>query len=521
MNLAVASDESFNLAKQWLEQCTGNHSSCLAYTQHPLPTRVVDVGTSSESPRLLVTNEMTAPYVALSYCWGSPQQFVTTRGSLSSMTTAIDMANVSRVIADAITVVRRLGLRYLWVDALCIVQDDESDKRAEIARMRDIYKNAYCTLIAESATDSDDGFLHQRPEPDFPNYRLPFFKSEHIYSEVYLRPEAAYEYKPHELTINTRAWTLEERLLSPRKLLYTPKQLRWECQSGEYQDGGLPRWSTKQSAAFQYAFYELLDARRLQETKEFSPSCSLAGLAKLKRFWGLLVEDYTRRECTNPKDKLRAFGGVAAEFQDIFMDDRYVAGLWRHTLLAELLWTTAGDFPLRPRPSEYRAPSWSWAAVDSPVIGLGGLLELGLSPPSSYFEIVDCETQLRSPGAPFGEVTTGRLVVRGHMRYGKLHYDASVKYDRYTVRSATKRGEHDSPILLLASLDALGDDRHVNLCCVWVHELYGKAIGLLVVPGNDSESYRRIGTFRTSEGKDDDDVKEWFMESEIRNIVII
>lgn len=134
-------------------------------------------------------------------------------GLLPMPTSPIDLSAVAHTIKDSIAATRLLGIRYLWVDALCIIQDDEEDKRAEISCMKDIYKGAYYTLVAESATDSMDGFLHERPDPDFPVYRVLFARPQnggYSYEAVYPRPVAAYDYELRKTAINGRAWTLKD-----------------------------------------------------------------------------------------------------------------------------------------------------------------------------------------------------------------------------------------------------------------------------------------------------------------------
>jgi len=92
--------------------------------------------------------------------------------------------------------------------------------------------------------------------------------------------------------------------------------------------------------------YKVLEAKDIDTPRSFGyPEPPLTGREKLNRFWDLLVNEYTARECTNPKDKIRAFGGVAAEFQRLFPQDRYLAGLWWDTLLVDLLWVVNGDIP--------------------------------------------------------------------------------------------------------------------------------------------------------------------------------
>ncbi|KAF7361575.1 HET-domain-containing protein [Mycena sanguinolenta] len=499
MNLDVTQEETFALARHWLEECTTKHPDCPSYSLRPLPSRVVDVGDSTQPSRLLLTHGVAAPYVALSYCWGSPQQYTTTCANIAAMTEAIDTSLTSTTIAHAITATRRLGLRYLWVDALCIIQDDESDKRTEIACMRDIYKNAYCTIVVESAADSAEGFLLPHSDIMLPKYHLPFLGADGECGAVYLRPSESYDYHPQASAINTRAWTLEERLLSPRKLIYTSKQVRWECQS-------------------HHALYTLLDAHRLHNATQFEyPEPTLTGTAKLKRFWDLLLNEYSARECTNPKDKLRAFGGLAAEFHNVFPEDRYVAGLWREWVFVDLLWTTHGDMPLRPRPARYRAPSWSWAAVDSPVLSPRFEWCLGRAEAGRFFEVLDCNTMLLSPNAPYGEVTTGRVTVRGYMQEGRLCFNPAMKYDKYTVCGL----DEEPAISWIASLDALGDEKITSVYCLWVNEADHGQMGLILVPVEGEACFSRIGTFDTAKREHKVNGKQWLVRSGERRVIDI
>lgn len=511
------------------------HSECPSYKAKTLPTRVVDVGTTDEPnkpPRLVTTHGLVAPYATLSYCWGRPQQWTTTRANISDLTTGagIDLSVIATTIKDAIIATRLLGLRYLWVDSLCIIQDDEEDKRAEISRMRNIYKDAYCTLVVESATDSMDGFLHKRPDTDFPMYRIPYARphdGDYNYEFIYFRNVAAYNYEPQKAAVNSRAWTMEERLLSQRKLLYTQKQLRWECQSKKHQDGGFPpRGTTGRDPTYMQPFYKVLDEKEIETPwAPAYPEDPLKGIEKLKRFWDLLVDEYTARECTNPVDKIRAFGGVAAEFQRVFPKDKYLAGLWRDILFIGLLWCRNGDVAARPRPTKYRAPSWSWAAIDSEVLTERFEWCLDKEKAAEFFEVLDAETTLRSVNAPFGEVTAGKITVRGYIRQGRIAYDESARYDKYTVSA-----ENEGDVHWNASLDALEDCEEEIVWCLWATKLTIAPLirGLLLVPAKDGEDvFRRIGVFTSQETSSsrkaqiDDGERDWFRKGGERRVIAI
>jgi hypothetical protein len=143
-------------------------------------------------------------YVALTYCWGKTQNFITTLENLEGLKERIPWEKLPQTIKDAITVTRRLGIRYFWVDALCIIQDSPEDWEAESMRMADVYGGAFLTISAASGPDVHHGLTRQTvgSKPEYP------LQSDPLYS---------------------RAWALQERILSPRILIFGSDQIYWEC----------------------------------------------------------------------------------------------------------------------------------------------------------------------------------------------------------------------------------------------------------------------------------------------------
>ena len=152
-----------------------------------LPTRVIDVNPSSDSqnPRLVATRGENEKYVALSHCWGSLMESEagkharTLSSNIQTMLAEIPLHLLPQNFQDAVTTVRELGLRYLWIDALCIIQDDPLDWAREAAKMGDVYGSAYLTIAATSATSSTDGFL-RRNASLLPTVAMPYFKSKDL-----------------------------------------------------------------------------------------------------------------------------------------------------------------------------------------------------------------------------------------------------------------------------------------------------------------------------------------------------
>lgn len=165
------------------------------------------------------------PYAALSYCWGGEQRVKTTIESHSRYMQRIDISELPDTIKDAIFVTIELGLEYLWVDALCIIQDDPNDRDMELTHVPDVYSQATVTILASRAPAVHDGFLQPRTAPP-PSFRLPFQCPDGTLDSVdlYLHND----YQPSE-PLDTRGWALQERLLSTRMLDFSTLQTRWIC----------------------------------------------------------------------------------------------------------------------------------------------------------------------------------------------------------------------------------------------------------------------------------------------------
>jgi hypothetical protein len=152
------SGSCMTLAQKWLQDCSqgkGKHAKCPQAVQTELPTRVIDI----EEMRLhCPAPEAKGLWVSLSHCWGGSSPLQTTTGNLESHMAGLP-GPFPQTFADAVAVTRMLGLRYLWIDSLCIIQDSHEDWVHESAHMATVYENAYVTISADAAKDSFQGFL--------------------------------------------------------------------------------------------------------------------------------------------------------------------------------------------------------------------------------------------------------------------------------------------------------------------------------------------------------------------------
>ncbi|KAE9374338.1 hypothetical protein N431DRAFT_335373, partial [Stipitochalara longipes BDJ] len=217
----------------------------------------------------------------------------------------ISLRSLPTALREAVYLTRRIGIKYLWIDALCIVQGDEADWMRNAARMDEIYGNATLAIAAASAASCVQGVL-----------------TPGLYQHWKLPSRLTPDYEP----MNHRSWTLQERLLSHRYLSFESVTEQFALRSYHL------------SINFENPF----------------------------RLWLKVISDYTSRYLTNEGDKLPALSGIAKVI-NTHTGDQYLAGLWRHKILELLRWRVGYNI-LKPmpchRPIEYRAPSWSWAAVD-------------------------------------------------------------------------------------------------------------------------------------------------------------
>lgn len=236
------SDANVSLISKWLSDCSALHAECRHESDTKLPTRVIDVGLAenSQQPRLIVTNNDVGKYVALSHCWGSLMESTagnyarTLRVNLETMQHGIPLKMLPQNFQDAIVIARKLQLRYVWIDALCIIQDDPADWATEAARMNEVYGSAHLTVAATSAMSSTDGFLKRSVDTAC---SIPYYKDIHGDPAGYLflaymqmgGDQGSWSDNVDNSRWNTRGWTFQERLLSRRVLHFTNRKIFWEC----------------------------------------------------------------------------------------------------------------------------------------------------------------------------------------------------------------------------------------------------------------------------------------------------
>ncbi|KAI0858346.1 heterokaryon incompatibility protein-domain-containing protein [Xylaria cubensis] len=376
-NLEPASLASFQTAREWLLECQENHPGCREQVDQMRPTRLLKIPENEAGILHLVNATSEHSYVALSYCWGCDQPYKLTKERLREG--VFKIRDLPQTIQDAITVARNLNIVFIWIDALCIVQDDANSIEMELAKMPAIYSNATVTISAANAATCRDGFLKPRDPVDFNKitFKLRFKTPGREEGFIFLAPwklGKQLESMGKE-PINERAWTLQEHIVPPRVLYYSFQQLHWICRKGILPDGGF--YPTDRDKPWKgsdiYRIFTLSQASK----EMIDPSMSTVLMGSLnshpnrdieydswQRNWDNLLQDYQARRLTNIDDKLVAVSSVGILFAR-YMHTEFLAGLFERDLATDLLWNRVDGSEAQARPTKYRAPSWSWASVNS------------------------------------------------------------------------------------------------------------------------------------------------------------
>ena len=420
-NPSPGSSKGLDQARSWLTQCEQEHGQACATRHSPLPTRVID--TSDDSKLRLLENHKvsTGRYVALSYCWGEGQEFQTTKGSLADRLEGFALTNLPKTLQDAVTISRALGIDYLWVDSICIIQDDPLDRANEIKGMANIYKNATVTITARKADSASKGFLQDGADPEtglwknlvplaFPipnpaakSIREAFEMPRKVFGTVWLCDEDPDMSATFRSPVDRRGWCLQERLLSSRVLSYG-RWPTWRCCLGTWTDGGFYPHNQKKER-HERQFTKCLAERRSRVDGLGSRQTDLHTSNQLLQSWYKLLNEYTQRGLGVKADRLPGIGGIAAETSRATSFD-YLAGLWQFNLLHDLMWFARAKEWLT-RPEGYVGPTWSWATVDCPV-SYDEITEDSLA----LAQVMDCQIETGPSGA-FGEISGGYLEIEG------------------------------------------------------------------------------------------------------------
>ncbi|KAK5658652.1 hypothetical protein OQA88_2048 [Cercophora sp. LCS_1] len=360
---ARSSPEYHELLRSWIQRCDYSHEDfgCAAASQAALPTRVIDVGANASEDERVVLLVCTNPpqrgrYVALSHCWGKPSEEereanCTFTSTLTQRQQGINVAQLGKTFQDAIAITRALGERYLWIDSLCIIQDDRSDWIRESKCMEAVFSRAYCVIAATAATDAQAGFLRPPPADGFVVLPTPWGAPLYLCETVDDFPGDV-----EHAGLSRRGWVLQERALARRTIHFSSGQTYWECGRGIH--------------------CETLTLLNNQEAGFLGdpqfPTLAMGQAAATHtqhHVFQSVFKTYSRLELTRATDRQIAVAGVSHRLAE-GMTSSVAFGVFTEFeyLHRSLLWRRAGHVFLHwIRNNTPKVPTWSWMAFMGPI----------------------------------------------------------------------------------------------------------------------------------------------------------
>lgn len=411
----IMTEERRRVLLSWVRNCSDNHDVCRSPCSGT-PRRLIEIKPLSTRRYALAVKDFVSTderphYLTLSHSWAvsRAKDSATLDSNITERMKSLPLVELSKTLQDAVKITAWLGFRYIWIDSICIIQNNDEDKQQELSVMGGIYAGSYITLAAQSHPGSTrdhgmflrrDLFLEVKGQDaqhgsEFSTFVKPLFPH---------GPD-----NPRSLT--GRAWCVQERLLSPRVLHFRKWEVMFECNQAyhceceEMEFSKLPHEPEEPEKKLKQTLNGVLRPTRPLYNDDSPEPEDLE--AKAWENWHDVVEEYSRASLSYPTDRLPALSGIASRMPQAW--GPYIAGLWSKNLLWELLW----DHPNFARGPRYRwgrtrkyvAPSFSWAATSG---GIGWKFHPG--PISRQAEVVEVSVTPKDCRNPFSEVREGAFI---------------------------------------------------------------------------------------------------------------
>jgi hypothetical protein len=509
------------LCKENLEMIQGAILSCTQTCNHLkqssfTPTRLLDIGTrTSDLPRLVITAQLDnlepLKYAALSYCWGNADdaksQLQTTNSSLEDRCAGIPTTMMTRILYDAVQAAQALSIQYLWIDSLCIIQDDINDWNKQSSQMGYIFRHAYITFCSLASSSCHDSLFDRTPSLaiDFQSNLLPTISGSYTIHTMPLTSNLSA--RDHDQILSAdffnskwlnRGWTFQEDCLSTRRLLFGTSSVHFSCGNIQWSEG-------QQSFGTEDLYTRPHDV--LNDLASFYEGGTT--LEAVYEIWMELVSDFTARQLTYSSDKFPAIAGVA-QYVSETLKDTYLAGLWKENLLPGILWHRYKNDTLASLeryvlalhyPDPYIAPSWSWATDD---IYVNFYIRHRKIEPECTIISANIETDMLNP---FGQVQQGKIVLEGKIMPLAPHLKLFSSGSNYNNEILDNDGQTVGNVYLDWKLqnveEGLGMLQLFLICSMiqsnnsHIAPQYTSMAGLVIHPAIIYGEFYRVGIFNT------------------------
>lgn len=456
------------LAKEWMGDCNNQHNNCIqSIYDQKLPTRLLSIGGRNLRLILSLSLPSDSKYATLSHCWGSGENLKLLKSNLKAFQQTIPRNQLCKTFEDAILIASQLNLDYLWIDSLCIIQDDEEDWRQESALMSVVYGNSYLNIAAAGASDGSQGcFFHDNPMKINKVRGRTIVANKHKFYDCV--PRFIYRHCIGDTALSSGAWALQERLLAPRTLHFSRAQLFWECNENyRCESLSYPIPLTQNSSDW------YLEKRALLY------------------FWKQILFVYSKCRLTKAQDKLVAISGIIRKIQ-VEKNDICVAGLWKSEIETQIFWVVGGP---SSRPGVYVAPSWSWASVNGSVDAYHFYESLPDRSQELHAHFLDVHVKYCGNDL-LGELSDGNMLLSCQtLLYVTLLGPAACEnrttnFKREKMKIDSKDIEFECWICW--------DCQEESLRNVYLLPIAGSVYGLILVPTDQEQGqYRRLGLFNS------------------------
>ncbi|KAF7569443.1 HET domain containing protein [Pyrenophora tritici-repentis] len=453
----------FVLLRTWLEWCNTTHACNQqdVRSQGASPTRLIYVGHADAEVLHLYLPKGTkgVKYTALSHCWGNEPpsegdpRYCTTDGNISARLNRFSLSELPKTFQDAVRVTRELGIEYLWIDSLCIIQWNAEDWECEAGRMEDVFASAYCTIAATSAVDSNAGFLTRNISTEYVRVQDAAGNQVYICSHI-----DDFEKDVEQARLNKRAWVMQERVLAKRTIHFSADQTYWECGEGVYYT---PVFSSQRKVYFS------LDP-------SFPDRLLKSGKERTVEFIHFLFENYSKRGLTKDTDRCVAVSGLEARIaRALECNSRH--GIFQKHLHRNLLWQASNrEMERIAYDNDQHIPSWSWMACS------GGIrfMEVEIGSVSWADELAfDDERDSAALNADVGKFRKCTLKPGGDRYTISNFFGGKRGWVHYDVKSG--RREHEELCVVVGRAEEKASKDHYYI--------------LVVVPTGEDGEYKRVG----------------------------
>ncbi|KAK7417426.1 hypothetical protein QQX98_004545 [Neonectria punicea] len=418
----ASSDQSetvWKSIKWWLSECTSEHEECRRQRDTSWkPTRLLYLGTPSEPMEIQLVDGKSVPntteYLTLSHCWGNVVPLRLTTDTFETFQFSIPIDSLPKTFLDACEVTRRLGHEYIWIDSLCIMQDDRADWAFETGRMSSVFGNSFLTIAATAAEDASHGLVcppAQRDPESWLPARIRRDWGAQFAGDFYVCDYRDWWTKLDNAPLNRRGWAFQERMLAPRVLHLGLEQVAFECPATTACErlpfGNLGRIVGQLGGP---------GSKIKRFISEGGENERKLGVDDILQQWNEIVRNYSHGRFSVETDKMVALTGVVDSFTSLFrrhlgetpketerecaqvgtldtpkeepkdIEDSnkaeealFVGGLWRPQMEMQLAWRAtskvqsqqlSGNAPpgFGRRPQTYVAPSWSWCSLNDALV---------------------------------------------------------------------------------------------------------------------------------------------------------